>query len=136
MVALNFMKRFAPDVEQGIKRRTFRLESKRRPPRVGETLQLYTGMRTKSCRLLATAICTDVQGCILEVGRGRRGTVLLRVETLGKGATAQHLSDIDALDEFARRDGFDDWSALVAFFRPRADRHGRVQGNLIHWRPS
>jgi hypothetical protein len=134
MVALNFMKRFASDVERGIKLRTFRLDGKRRPPRAGETLQLYTGMRTKSCRLLATAPCTYVQPCILRVGRKQAWGVSLCRDTAGGGRAVERIDSFHALDDFAKLDGFRNWSELVAFFAPRADGAGQVKGQLIHWR--
>ncbi len=58
MPALNFKKQFAPKVESGKKRQTIR--RKRRDgkyPRPGQTLYLYTGMRTKSCRKLGEETC-------------------------------------------------------------------------------
>jgi hypothetical protein len=134
MVALNFMKRFASDVERGIKLRTFRLDGKRRPPRVGETLQLYTGMRTKSCRLLAKSDCTDVQRCMLNVGYRQSWSVYLRRIELGDDAMIECLETLEALNDFAKLDGFADWSDLAAFFAPRAEYTGQVKGHLIHWR--
>ena len=51
MPALNFMKVMAPKVESGEKNHTIRAKRKH-PILSGDTLYLYTGMRTKSCRLL------------------------------------------------------------------------------------
>jgi len=59
MPALNFQKQFAPKVESGEKLQTIRaLRKDGRDPKPGDTLFLYTGMRTKACRKLkeATAI--------------------------------------------------------------------------------
>jgi len=53
MPALNFQARFAPLVEAGKKRQTIRAPRKDgRDPKAGQTLYLYTGMRTKDCRKL------------------------------------------------------------------------------------
>lgn len=52
MPAYNFQKQFAPLVESGQKRQTIRAIGKRRHARPGESLQLYTGQRTKACRKL------------------------------------------------------------------------------------
>ena len=58
MPALNFQKRFAPSVESGKKRQTIRAcRRDGRNPRVGHTLYLYTGQRTKYCRKLGEAVC-------------------------------------------------------------------------------
>ncbi len=59
MPALNFHSRFAPLVESGLKRQTIRA-TRKRPIRVGDTLFLYTGMRTKHCRRLMVARCSFV----------------------------------------------------------------------------
>lgn len=56
MPAINFQTQFAPLVENGIKRQTIRA-ARKRPIRVGDTLFLYTGMRTKQCRRLLVATC-------------------------------------------------------------------------------
>ena len=56
MPALNFKKQFAPAVRDKTKRQTIRA-TRKRPIRIGNTLYLYTGMRTKSCELLATTSC-------------------------------------------------------------------------------
>ena len=59
MAALNFQKQFAPDVESGIKLQTIRAKRKN-PIKEGETLYLYTGMRTKKCRKLGEVKCYSV----------------------------------------------------------------------------
>ncbi len=59
MPALNFQKQFAPSVEQGDKKQTIRA-ARKRPFKEGDTLYLYTGMRTKSCRKLGEAIAVNV----------------------------------------------------------------------------
>lgn len=63
MPALNFMKSMAPLVESGEKRQTIR-----RPGRfkVGDPIQLYTGQRTKSCRKLGEAVCTEVLPIVID----------------------------------------------------------------------
>ena len=62
MPALNFQKQFAPKVESGEKRQTIRaLRKDGRDPKTGDTLYLYTGMRTKSCRKLREEKANKVQ---------------------------------------------------------------------------
>lgn len=61
MPALSFMSRFAPLVESGQKRQTIR-KVRKRPIKVGDTLYLYTGMRTKKCRKLGEVVCSEVFG--------------------------------------------------------------------------
>ena len=60
MVAINFKAQFADAVADGEKCQTIRKLGKL-TPRPGNTLQLYTGQRTKFCRLLKETICLTVQ---------------------------------------------------------------------------
>ena len=67
MVALSFKAQFAPPIVAGIKRQTVRA-GRKRPPRAGERLQLYVGMRTKHCRkIIPDPICTEVSLIVIEV---------------------------------------------------------------------
>lgn len=59
MPAYNFMPEFAPLVLSGEKQTTIRRKRKRRTKR-GDRLFLYTGMRTKRCRMLGKARCSGV----------------------------------------------------------------------------
>jgi hypothetical protein len=60
--ALNFQSRFAPLILAGTKRSTIRRRRKdRRDPKPGQTLYLFTGMRTKSCRRLLETRCERVR---------------------------------------------------------------------------
>jgi hypothetical protein len=58
MVAFNFKKDQAEKVESGKKCATIRPTRRAKP---GDTLQLYTGLRTKKTRLLKVARCTEVR---------------------------------------------------------------------------
>lgn len=62
MVAINFKKEFSGEVERGIKCQTIRANDRKGQIRPGVRLQLYTGMRTKSCRKLIETdpICLSV----------------------------------------------------------------------------
>ncbi len=59
MPALNFQSQFAEAVKSGKKWQTIR-KVREYPIKVGDTLYLYTGMRTKKCRKLRVTICTAV----------------------------------------------------------------------------
>ena len=72
---------------------------------MGETLQLYTGMRTKACRKLGVAICTAVYGVRIDLADGR-------VET----ETGTAWTTLAELDAFAESDGFKDWAAMRRFW--------------------
>ncbi len=78
MPALNFQKWSAPLVESGEKRQTIRAYRKDgRDPKVGDTLYLYTGMRTKQCRKLGEVVCVSIAHVkIHEWGVMRDGKIL------------------------------------------------------------
>lgn len=69
MAILNFQRRFAADVASGRKRSTIRRLGKHLIT-PGETLHLYTGLRTKSAkRLLPPVVCTSAEGLIIGAER-------------------------------------------------------------------
>lgn len=100
MVAINFKPQFAELVASGVKCQTIR-QTKR--AKKGDRLQLYTGQRTKASRKLVDPdpVCTVVD------------YVGIRPDYLTLGNTALHAGDAD---DFARRDGFSDYDAMVVWF--------------------
>jgi hypothetical protein len=63
MPAYSFQERFIPFIQEGSKNCTVRALRLGRVQHVkpGETIQLYTGLRTKHCRKIGKATCSDVQ---------------------------------------------------------------------------
>ena len=57
MVAYNFQSEFGPRILDRIKCSTIRRNGKRRHAVKGDEVQLYTGQRTKACRLLGRSTC-------------------------------------------------------------------------------
>jgi hypothetical protein len=53
MPAYNFQPRFVPLIESGQKYTTIRMHRGKRPTKQGDPLYLYTGQRTKACKLIA-----------------------------------------------------------------------------------
>ncbi|RZL38719.1 MAG: ASCH domain-containing protein, partial [Rubrivivax sp.] len=101
----NFKKQFAPAVEDGSKLQTIRQhrkDGKRVQP--GDTLKLYTGLRTRGARLLRASQAVSVMGLQLQVPAGQ-----LIVDG--------RLLDMTEKTAFARADGFASFSAMVDFFR-------------------
>lgn len=124
---LNFQAQFADLVASGEKRQTIRAPRKR-PISVGDELRLYTGMRTKACRLLGVVTCEKVTP--------------VRIERLGSGASPiltidgvcvaiAHNCPWDTERRFARADGFKNWREMCEWF----DRtHGLpFEGVVIRW---
>lgn len=127
MPAYNFKKQFADDVESGKKRGTIRKMGKRKPPVVGEKIKLYTGMRTKACRLLAEPVCLEVSEIKI---RTKFDEVLIRI----CGDEYFCLFDSDkALTHIAQRDGFETKEQFFKFFAEGADENGDFYGHWIEW---
>ena len=125
MVAYSFKARFVGAILEGSKVGTIRAEGRRRHAIPGEELQLYTGMRTRSCRLIARATCSSVDHIRLDFGS--RGEPV----RLNGDAWFRREGELDA---FARGDGFRDWEDLRAFW---AEAHGQptFSGVWIRWEP-
>lgn len=117
MPALNFQKQFAPKVESGEKKQTIRANRKDgRDLKPGDTLYLYTGMRTKTCRKLGEAEAKSVH----DVKIDERGTMVdgIRLDPL-------------TLKHFAQADGFSCVKDYLNFF---TRTHGLpFRGKLIRW---
>ena len=117
MPLLGFKKQFAPLVESGANRQTIRLKRKDgKNPHPGDTLYLYTGLRTKGCRKLGTAICTGAW----DVGITKCGPVLTGIRL-----------DPDEAGELAARDGFSCFGDMQDFFEK--EHSLPFWGLLIEW---
>jgi hypothetical protein len=129
VVAYSFQKQFAAPILAGTKRQTIRAAGKRRHARPGEDLQLYTGMRTRSCLLIATAKCASVHK--VELFFSKHGaSELFRID----GAPIS----LTAMASFARLDGFNDVDEMAAFWwKHHSDLAigGYIEftGKLIRW---
>lgn len=121
MVAYSFKKRFEVPILGGTKLHTIRAHRKRHA-RTGEELQLYTGMRTLQCRLLARAICQSTERIKIDVDGGSVH-FCRQAETITGGE----------LDAFASRDGFTDWQDMQAFWRAEHPSISVFDGVLITW---
>lgn len=126
MVAYNFQKQFADDVESGKKTQTIRKRGKRKPPSVGHEIQLFTGMRTKKCRLLRTPICTSVE--VIEI-RSHFKHVLIGTPS-GDTYQFNRLTD-GVIEKLAKDDGFESVDAFFEYFKTA--RGDYFSGFLIRW---
>jgi hypothetical protein len=118
LVAYNFKARFADAVANGSKRQTIRAPRKGRSrhARLGEPVQLYTGLRTKAAWKLRhpDPICIRSTYCHIHE----------------KGITFGNYP-VTHLDDFAKLDGFADFEEMKAWFR---ETHGLpFIGQLIEW---
>jgi hypothetical protein len=119
MVAYSFKAQFVEPIIVGTKRQTIRADRKRHA-RSGEALQLYTGMRTRSCRLIGRALCLGVS------------PILLRLSPVG-GVRINDVPWIGSLDEFAQSDGFSKWDDLLYFWELNHGDCSTFSGVLIRW---
>lgn len=73
MVAYSFKPSFAAMILAGTKRQTIRAPrgERGRHARVGDGLQLYTGMRTRACRKLGDAACAELREVVLDFDQDR-----------------------------------------------------------------
>lgn len=118
MPAYNFKPQFADKVESGQKRQTIRRERKRGNPAADESmLYLYTGMRTKGCRLLLEALCVSVLPILITRG----DDIMVGDVTL----------DDDQIHDLAIADGFDCTADFVDFFEKQYGLP--FEGLLIEW---
>jgi hypothetical protein len=126
MPALNFKAQFADQVKNMEKRQTIRARGKRRPPRVGDPLMLYTGMRQAGCRKLLDAMCTDVVPISISI----KSRAVQMARLIGAEPAWCSLFD-DEIEELAKADGFASADAFFAFF---AAQYGDTfSGYVIKW---
>jgi hypothetical protein len=117
MPAYSFKGQFVPYVEEGSKPHTIR-NRRKYPVKIGDTLYLYFGLRTKYVRKLREEICTDVRsisiserfGIVLytrlldrhELDLARKNSVHQSLPILFYNTSPGNIST----DRFAWRDGF------------------------------
>ena len=102
MVAYNFMKSLAPLVEAGVKSHTIRNNNRNgRHAKVGDKLQLYTGMRTKSCRKLRDTICLAIHEIKIE-----NPAVRILIDSAWVELSASQVLQLAIADGFASIDEF------------------------------
>lgn len=126
MVAYNFSIQFAPAILARVKRGTIRMPGRRRHARPGETIQLYTGLRTKAAQLLGHARCGNATPIIIN-------TVAQRLDFLPDGAPQYALIHPGDLHAFAQGDGFATWADMIAWFRSTYPGKDIIEGVHIGW---
>jgi uncharacterized protein YqfB (UPF0267 family) len=121
----NFKLRFVPFILAGTKTHTIR-ELRRYPDKPGNTVHLYTGLRTKHAKLLMRATCVGVQTVVLDrFGLDGDRSAVIRIDDV----------DLDQgeMEALAVRDGFADLADMMNFWK-FAGRTLPWRGQIIHWR--
>jgi hypothetical protein len=106
---VNFKAQFAASVLRGRKRQTMRLRRKR-PIQEGDTLRLYTGLRTKEAVLLREVEVKEVRSCRLFEGG-------IFIDTRSGLQADWTKGDSQAGTKLANADGFADYDEMLAFFK-------------------
>lgn len=122
MVAYSFKGRFVEPIKASTKRQTIRAVGKRRHAQPGDLLQLYTGMRTRNCALIAERRCADVGDVEISVEFG--GITGIQMNGL--------VLDREEMELFARNDGFADLADMSAFWLAEHGV-GEFRGYVISW---
>ena len=122
MPALNFQKQFVPDVKSGKKRQTIR-KPRKHPFKKGDTLYLYSGLRTKKAEKIKEVVCIDARKITIpEFGLSL---------TIHDEKGPIRLYYMDHQDRFAQADGFETWWDMIRWF---SKTHGLpFEGVLIEW---
>lgn len=143
MVAYSFKRRFVNPIRAGLdpaskdggavyvgselhnpKRQTIRAD-RRRHVRPGEEIQLFCGMRTRDCFLIGRARCVEVEPIYIEIERP--------LVWVGK---SDRMRTLQRLNEFARRDGFEDYKDFAMFwYEEHHESMNDFHGVIIRWEP-
>ncbi len=122
MPALNFKNQFVPKILSGDKSSTIRGKRKN-PIKPGDRLILYTGMRTKLCQPIGTAICDFIRPVIIAEDNPL---------TFFQSLNEWHTMPIEDLYRMCVNDGFSDYEEMKTFFR---NQYGLpFEGDLITWK--
>lgn len=122
MVAYSFKAQFAEPIDLGTKGGTIR-NPRKRHAHAGEELQLYTGMRTRQCKLIARKTCISVGQVVLNFN-----TRLVHIYDVGQWESKRDL------DAFAIFDGFRSWEDMRLFWS-LTHNTDRFVGVHIRWLP-
>ena len=122
MAAYNFKKQFAPAVKSGEKRCTMRQRRKNGyVPKIGELIDLYTGMRSKGCTKLCRVMVKLVRPITIICDDDDRTHVHLD----GRELMLHQVKDL------AVQDGFGSIAEFRGFFRGQYGTQAHLY--LIEW---
>lgn len=114
MVALNFQPQFVEALLTGAKRQTIRRKARCKP---GDKIQIYTGQRTKECRMLGEAVCLATAPVILYPSRAYIG---------------EHMLNDKQRQELAEADGFANYQEMHEWFKEKYKSRS-FEGEIIKW---
>lgn len=112
----NFQPRFIPPILAGEKTHTIRAR-RQHADKAGNTMHLYTGLRHPGAQLLMRVPCVMVESIIIATNHA------IWID--------RNLLTSDESQQLARRDGFDGFGDMMAFWDGRLP----FQGAIFHWTP-
>ncbi len=118
---------FAEAIVAGRIKHTIRA-ARKYPDKPGDTLYLYTGLRTKEAKLLMEVVCVKVE----QVNIWPIIRALGSLKTMGITIDGAELDDSEC-EHFARRDGFRDLKEMMKFWTTPKNRLP-FSGHIIYWR--
>jgi len=127
MPSLNFKPQFVDAILNGTKSQTIRRRRKR-PIYRYDFLYPFTGMRTKSCRKLGEATCTETIDIRLTEVNHR-----ILTATKPQDDTEWEIPIAAELKEIFQRDGFPDLGAMHYWFEQHQGYP--FEGQVIRWDP-
>lgn len=104
MVALNFNPEFVDKIKSREKRSTIR---KTMRCKIGDTLHLFTGQRTKNCVQFGTARCIGI------------GEIVIGLDDGTPWAFEGRIGDVLVSKRFAHQEGFQNEQEMVNFFKEK-----------------
>lgn len=120
----NFKPQFVPHILSGDKCHTIRAPRKH-PDEPGDTMHLYSGLRTKKATLLMRVPCVKVEEIKIDTHRVHPG---------GQWQEQIWVDGIrlapDEREALARKDGFACFGEMMHFWTGRLP----FEGNIFHWR--
>ncbi len=121
---LGFKKRFRAPIESGAKIHTMR-DVRKNPPKIGERLFMYTGLRTKYCELITNR----------ETLRATQ-QIEIKVHVFSKIVCAWidgRCLDVFEVAEFVQNDGFDDAEDFAEWWIAKIPKQSRKPNTIITW---
>lgn len=129
MVAYSFQRQFCQPILDRTKGGTIRAPRIRPHAQPGQSLQLYSGMRTKSCRRISTETCMSIECIALFFATDRVGWCHVESPAYIWRSIISEAADLDRLAVF---DGFRSWEEMKAFWNGTG---GPFFGFHIRWMP-
>lgn len=131
---LGFKSRFVEPILIGTKVFTLR-SPRKKEPKIGETLYMYTGLRTNQCKKITDKeSLRSVQMCDVYIIRHNEiDTIKVRVD--GRRLTAFELGRFVKYDGFKDTKDFADYWISTSYAPKKAPANCHVSGsmNLYHW---